>query len=46
MDKDDSTCIQWDLAVKRINEILSFAMTCIDLEGNMLSKKSQTTKDK
>jgi len=41
----DIYTVEYYLAVKK-NEILPFAATCMELEGIMLSERSQTEKDK
>ena len=38
--------MEYKSAIKKKNEILSFSMTWIDLEGIMLNERTQTEKDK
>ena len=40
------TQMEYYSALKKKNENLPFATTCMDLEGTMLSEISQTKKDK
>ena len=46
MDKEDVVYIHNGILVIKKNEIMSFAATCMDLEITILSKVSQTEKDK
>ena len=46
MDKEGVVYIQNGMLVIKTNEILSFVTTWMDLKGIMLSKISQTEKDK